>query len=277
MITISKEEFEQILNVATSSQMQVYEKVEPVINEALSRCEWELLGDVGASALDAAAAAGSRLVATARRYVCMDALLSVLRQLDLVLTPTGFGVVANNTTAPASRERVDALRDELWLSRERSRGELLTLLCSVEGWGTTRQAKRQVRTVFWDIRLLESYANRATTQQEWAEMTTTAALVDTDLRRLLGNAQMDEIMEAVRTGKTETSTPYADVVLLMQAITFLRAWHSPAERERVRRLLETVEYNAETFATYMNSNEYKVNHYERFQNRQDSPGFCFVG
>ena len=49
----------------------------------------------------------------ARRCVAIRAMLRVFRQLDIVLTPTGFGVVSTDNVKPASRERVAALRDEL--------------------------------------------------------------------------------------------------------------------------------------------------------------------
>lgn len=275
MIDITKEEFESILSVATSAQMQVYDKVKPAIEEAKDRCERELLGTVGAADLDATSI--SSFVRAAKRYISMDAILSVLRQLDLVLTPTGFGVVANNTTSPASKERVNALADELALARERSRGTLISYLREVDGWGTTTQASHCIRTLFWDIRLLEEMCNRTTTMDEWKEMGRVAKETDVDFRRLLGNAQMDDILLRVRTGYANTVTAYADVVLLMQEITFLRFWHTPSEPERMRRLLELVEYNSSTFTIYMESNEYKVNHYERFQNKQENAGYCFVG
>lgn len=275
MIDITKDELESLLSVATSAQMQVYEKTKPAVQDAADRCVREVLGAVGEAALDTSA--DSFFLRSAKRYICLDAFLAVLRQLDLVLTPTGFGVVANNTTSPASKERVNALHDQLALARERARGELLECLQEVEGWGTTVAASRQIRTVFYDVRELERMCDRETTMEEWKAMLRVAKEVDVDFRRLFGNAQMDDIVLKLRSGATSTSTAYADVVRLMQEITFLRAWHSPSEPERMRRLQELVEFNATTYTIYMNSNEYKVNHYERFQNKQDSPGFCFVG
>jgi len=41
---ITKEEFEGVINVATSSQMQVYGKVRPSLSEASERCAEEIFG-----------------------------------------------------------------------------------------------------------------------------------------------------------------------------------------------------------------------------------------
>lgn len=48
-----------------------------------------------------------------RRAVYATAAYRALPTLDLVATPNGFGVVSNNNIAPASKERVAALRESL--------------------------------------------------------------------------------------------------------------------------------------------------------------------
>lgn len=45
--------------------------------------------------------------------VVLRAAYHAIPYMDLVLTPTGFGIVSNQSTAPASRERVEALREQL--------------------------------------------------------------------------------------------------------------------------------------------------------------------
>lgn len=47
------------------------------------------------------------------RAATLRAAYHLIPQLDLVLTPTGFGIVSNQNTAPASPARVQSLREEL--------------------------------------------------------------------------------------------------------------------------------------------------------------------
>ena len=54
---------------------------------------------------------------TTRILVCQiaacDAFLRAIPHLDVILTPSGFGIVSNSNIAPASRERVERLMASL--------------------------------------------------------------------------------------------------------------------------------------------------------------------
>ena len=48
----------------------------------------------------------NQLLHFSRMAVVAEAMLHAVPQLDLVLTPNGFGIVSNSNIAPASKERV---------------------------------------------------------------------------------------------------------------------------------------------------------------------------
>lgn len=269
---ISKSEFEAILSVATSSQMQVYEKVSPAILDATERCETQILGTAGTAAIEKDTSAG--LLAAAKRYIAIDAFLSRLHQLDLVLTPTGFGVVSNNTTAPASRDRVTALENELQVQRERTLDKLLTLLPYIDGWGDEKAALLSIRTLY-SFSCYEMAMGRATDIAGWREAQRLIDEADMMLRRLVSDEQMDALLSAVR--HNNLTTEQLGAVVTIQRINSLHISHAPYERDETRRLLCFIEQNEDAFSEYMNSSAYKTNHYERFQNTKDAAGFCFVG
>jgi hypothetical protein len=150
---ITKSEFEAILSVATSSHVEVYEKVEPHFTASYDECKADVLGDVGTSAAEGEN--NEKLTVAVKQWVAIHAFLAVFRQLDLVLTPTGFGVVSSNQMAPASKQRVDALIGHLRDSALRAHGALLFRLCHVEGWGATDQARENIDTLFYDFRMLQ--------------------------------------------------------------------------------------------------------------------------
>ena len=79
-----------------------------------------------------------RLRTLAIPLVCIDAFVRTCRSLDLVLTATGFGIVSTESTAPASKARVDALVEEMSLQELDLIDEMIQELMKVEGWGTDR-------------------------------------------------------------------------------------------------------------------------------------------
>ena len=162
---ITKSEFEAILSVATSSHVEVYEKVEPHFAASYDECKADVLGDVGTSAAEGEN--NEKLTVAVKRWVAIHAFLAVFRQLDLVLTPTGFGVVSSNQMAPASKQRVDALIGHLRDSILIARGQLLAELCHVSRWGTTTQALENIDNLFFDFRMLQKMQGPAASHLEW--------------------------------------------------------------------------------------------------------------
>lgn len=273
---ITKTDFEDIVSLAASAQMQVYEKIKPSILSSAARCEMEILGTEGAEKLDKSGDTDI-LRSLVKEYICIDAVLHEFRKLDLVLTPTGFGVISNNTTSPASKARVDALQEQLNIARERSKGLLLFALSKLSGWGLTTQAIQQIRTPLYYIQQLEVIIGRDTDMTEWGDFRKESFDVDTRIRRLIGNAQMDDIMSKVRSNFADSNKSYPEIASHIIDIMFLHSMHSPNEEERVRYLMEEIEGNSEIFSIYMNSKEYQANHYERFKNKKENGAYFFVG
>lgn len=74
--------------------------------------------------------------------------------LDLVLTPTGFGIVSNQSTAPASRERVESLRESLRHTASIHEDILLTQAVSER---VLQSPATIVDTLLWHPSLLTAY------------------------------------------------------------------------------------------------------------------------
>ncbi len=103
MIAIFKEDFERSLPVGASAHDEVFEAVYPAIEAALNNYYDILLGEPGAQRVESTDE-NEPLKYYFKMLVCVDAFLSVFRQLDLVLTSTGFGIVSNDTISPASKQ-----------------------------------------------------------------------------------------------------------------------------------------------------------------------------
>ena len=81
--------------------------------------------------------ANNKLLHYARMAVVAEAMLHAVPQLDLVLTPNGFGVVSNTNIAPASKERVERLLLSLERMRDDTTSVLLPLLTQETAWATS--------------------------------------------------------------------------------------------------------------------------------------------
>lgn len=75
----------------------------------------------------------------AMQYIVVTAFADAVPSLDLVVTPTGFGVVNTETIAPASKERVERLIDHL---QQRSGVLLNDLLSRVRTYSEWRASER---------------------------------------------------------------------------------------------------------------------------------------
>ena len=268
---ITKTDFESCLSVAVSAHVEVYEKVEPHFNSTYDDCKASVLGDVGTDAAESGD--NAELIKAVKQWVCLQAFLSVFRQLDLVLTPTGFGVVSTNQMAPASKQRVDALIGHLRDSVLIAHGRLLTALCKVSGWGSSEVAKENIDNLFFDFRMLQKMQGPAASHLEWQAAQRLIGEADEHLRLKLSNQYMDALIEHVRCGTVTVD----DNPVIFQCRHIINLWvagDQEAVKLKMRRLLNMLDADLEKYSIYGEFG-YPVNHHETFQNTQDAPAYIF--
>lgn len=268
---ITKTEFENIVSVANSSHVEVYEKVKPQFASTYDDCKASVLGDVGT---DAAEGNGHPdLTKAVKEWVCLRAFLAVFRQLDLVLTPTGFGVVSTQQMAPASKQRVDALIGHLRDSALIAHGRLLSALCKVSGWGASEVAKENIDNLFYDFRMLQKMQGPAASHLEWQAAQRLIGEADEKLRLKISNQYMDALLEKVRCGTVTVD----DQPVIFQCRHIINLWiagDQEAVKLKMRRLLSMLDADLEKYSVYGEFG-YPVNHHENFQNTQDAPAYIF--
>ena len=99
----SQKEFEKFVPSLRDGGEEIYKGVYPYLQPSYWRLKNELKVEV----------MNNKAAPYFRRAVYATAAYRALPTLDLVATPNGFGVVSNNNIAPASKERVAALRESL--------------------------------------------------------------------------------------------------------------------------------------------------------------------
>jgi hypothetical protein len=270
---ISKDEFESALPVGMSAHDQIYSMILPGLTARLEEVRTSILGSAGESAVMNAEENGP-LAVNFRKDVVYAAFLDIIRQLDTVLTPTGFGVVSNDNISPASQNRVDALEASLRTLELKSRGRLLRLLRS-DSWGVTEQARNNIPYLY-DLYYFFLESPNARTAEDWKIMVPLIADADEMLRSMISDAQMDELLSAFRCGSVSKLTQYSEVIHEIRTIT--EAKDNPGlVRTSVRRLFNDLEADGTTFSLYLASTQYQSRHNENYQNDKDSPAFFFGG
>ena len=137
-IIFSQELFEQICSSATNSTAEVYDMIAPHLEDTLQSINVELLGTM-ADKLDTIPG----LEQAVTKLVCLRTYAEQIPELDLVLTPTGFGIVSNQNLAPASADRVKNLLQKVTNAYDDTYDRCLELLVGTD-WADTSQARINV-------------------------------------------------------------------------------------------------------------------------------------
>lgn len=228
---------------------------------------------------EAALDTNERLKSLAIPLICIDAFVRTCRSLDLVLTATGFGIVSTESTAPASKTRVDALIEELSLQELDLIDEMIQELIRVQGWGTTEQAQMRIPTFFYRPQQLKTLCGMVLTTQTWQHAKGCAVTATALLRNEISDEYMDELLEKLRTGSTNN----ADVIIIDKCLRFMADFNSNYELTKgcpnetmLRQIVHQLECYRTSYPTYCNSTLYARRHAEGYQNKKKDPTFFFM-
>ncbi len=274
-LTVSKQDFDAAVPAAKEPKGTVFARLENAIGRCLGSLAMVYLGEVGVTAVNGEGEGA--LAAAVRKAACIRTMLDNMRSLDLVLTGTGFGVVSTNDTAPASKMRVDALEGELRVEWLIARSEMLSLLFGLEGWAAQGIRQCCVQTLFWDYRLLTEYAGLERPNPKiWEQAQRVIMMADAELREKIGDEFMDELLQQECSG----STTDANIPVVHMIRQYIGRWIALDRQSAYiwyRRLMNYLEKNIDSFATYASSDAYATNHLEPYENKQESSAFHFVG
>ena len=211
---------------------------------------------------------------TVIRMVCLGSFMKTMRSLDLVLTATGFGIVSTESTAPASKARVDALYEECGEKLLLATGRLLTELTKKDGWGASDCAAYYIPTLFYRPMLLQRTTLPLTTAN-WQKARSMAVTADALLRREISEEYMNELLVKTRTASLNN----ADIIITDLCNNFTADYISADGTPNhflKQRLVEQLENYPQSYPTYQQSRLYRKRHAERFQNSPEDPTFFFV-
>lgn len=113
-----------------------------ILSVAQDSLQEEILGEDLIERLEKNSRSDARLLTLCRRAIALEAFLRSIPRLDIVITEAGFGIVSNQDIAPASRERIEALKDSIRSELDSAKDRLVGFLLAsknYEDWRCTKQ------------------------------------------------------------------------------------------------------------------------------------------
>lgn len=275
---ITKDEFDRAVPAAREPKGVVFEALKPEIEELMHNISQFMLGEPGTEAVEKGEDdVADELRSLVKRMACVKAFVREMRGLDIVLTATGFGVVSTQDTAPASKQRVDALEGQLRRTEGRLWDRLLACLFKVKGWADTPQRHQLVDSLFCSIEMLEQYAGIANPNlEDWAECVIERARAHMFLREHIGNEYMEELLSQMSSSSL-TKENAVIVVMCRKYIGAHIAKNTAMMTEAYFRMINMMERSLDKYPAYANSDAYRLNHFKPYENHADDSAFHFVG
>lgn len=270
-LEITQPLFERYVPAFRSPTGEVFGKMGAALGECIDRWGEQVKGD------DALDEETERMVV---RAVCLRAAYETIPQLDLVLTPTGFGIVSNQNTAPASRDRVQSLQERLRRSASRAEDACTERLLAA---GRLAHPEVRMRSLLWSARLMRAYGvkteqggevyeeERAGLQGElFAAELEVQALVSAELYGALVRMQWDG------TDVDELHGTLTDDVRRVLACRMQRRERGGLHTElAMRSLLNNVQTHASELPEYAGSRTAEAQNMARYENGEDDACFFF--
>lgn len=281
MIQVTYTDFVTVCPAAMMPDAAIFDTLQPAIDGQLAYLKnvcgeeaWSFITrdpeDVEAEKTDNWLMLRTNVVA----FACASAFENAIPQLDLVLTATGFGIVSNQNVAPASTERVNALRKQLHGVASAAFDRILDELR--DATDVTKLTTYYVywHSLFWQALFMRYFGIAQPTRDDLI-VNSKAIVAGTErVVNIISEAQYEVLL------KEEAAhvdlPPYHQQMLHLcrQAVA---AWATNDGTYRMLRdaIITLMESNPDHFEAYMQSSNYQANHFEPYANRQDDTCYFF--
>lgn len=216
------------------------------------------------------------------RYICVSAARIAAPQLDLVLTPNGFGVVSSQNVVPASRERVNALIEQL-RNDESTTFDLIVANLLDTDWAKSPIAEQHIASLLYIPTMMRRYGikdseGKEVYFQEWQGLQNELAIAEEKVRTLISPELYDRLIEIQRIPDTEARTEYN--IVLEQARKVVASWitvdrYPQAPRALSHRLLDTINRYADKLKEYSSSSTYRARNTQGYENKKEDSAYFF--
>lgn len=182
--------------------------------------EWVIDTFCGNVVYNAAVAAENEdlegLLHIALAVIVHEAMRRAIPELDLVLTPNGFGIVSNNTIAPASKERVERLIAQSVENRDLAIEAMLRRLIRLDIWKNSEQFEFFSSTLFPNIDVCRLVGRKALWEGYLDLRIQTMAVEERLAVQFFSHELMNALRAEITNGLAAMSAPRRHVVAILR-------------------------------------------------------------
>ena len=205
--------------------------------------------------------------APTQKVLAMDAFLRAVPSLDLVLTPNGFGIVSNNTIAPASKDRVDRLIASLEHNRDFALDQLLQTMLQQPEWKETAHGRYFLSTLFQTPLSLPAELRKQHALDVFQQTHAQLVLIETELAEKFISREVYAKLRA------DISNPdFADLVQPLQAIELQLLNGKPLPYKQLIALVDYIR-KSELFPEWQTSTTAELYKSHYFENQKSAAGY----
>lgn len=275
----SQKEFEKFVPSLRDGGEEIYKGIEPYLQPAY----WRLKNELKVELMN------NKCAPYFRRAVYATAAYNALPTLDLVATPNGFGVVSNQNIAPASKERVAALRESLRQYKSDCKDQCLERY--YQAAGMTNDNREETEIIPYETILRSHVIYSATVarengitmpdgqpvyEEELRRLEYKLAAADVKIRKLISGKQFDNEMCVGAFGQK------LDLMLRRLAAMYVMQADRRAVKDYENEILDFME---EPYDTIPAARRYQYYHASaqrklrknpvRYENRKEDPTYFF--
>lgn len=200
--------------------------------------------------------------------------------LDLQLTPGGFGVIGSNNLVPASKERVERLREQCLIRRDAAVEDVIEYLEDHEtyhdDWKGSKTFSLLNDCLIRTAKELENYASWTGTRRDFLKLQPKMIqLTSSHLMPVFSRDYIEELIEKQNDDDLETD----DMIIvtgLKRCLGSLLSEQPSDVRIIQGDLLYYIDHHLESFETYVESKEYKARQSALYENVIEDPTFMSV-
>lgn len=269
--------------VPTAAGVKEFSDLQPYCQSAEIWLKTNILGktlyEAISDSLESSTGAGSdeTLVRLCRNVVCNHAYWDAIPFLDVVHSGSGFAVIQNNNLVPASKERVERLREQCLIRRDAEVENLIDYLEDNETyhdrWKGSPAYSILSDCLIQTARELALYAEWEGNRKDFLKLR--PKMIQETMLKLEPVFSKDYIEELVEKQRDDdvTGDDLKVIVLLKYALGSLVSGNQPAAEKIAADALRYIDANLESFATYTESDEYIARTTAGYVNETDLPIF----
>lgn len=269
MLKITKDKFESFVLSSTNATSEVFDMITQELQDAECNLSMYVLGDDVYRALGTY---NEKVVKECEKFVCLFAFKNAMPSLDLVLTPTGFGVVSNQNTVPASSDRVAKLATSIANSLDYCEENIYVLLRGDKVWSESLIAKRVFSTTMWHSRILRVHGYPGANLTLLRTKNVVIATAEEQIKKSISPEFFEELCTSLRLN-TQTELQELPTILIQKAICCLIDANQLGYTLQITSLLKFLDNNISEFETYKNSSAFEANHFIPYENEKEDS--CF--